>query len=133
MNIAIGLLLAGVLALQSLQAWARDTMPERQLDTFIRLSGLRPNAGNGQEFFIRTHGREWSCASCHGPDPSAAGKHAKSGQLIHALAPKANPDRLTDAANTEMWFRRDCRVVLGRECTPEEKADVLAWLLSLPK
>ena len=45
--------------------------------------------------------------------------------------PPANPDRFSDAATTEKWFRRNCNDVLGRECTPQEKGDVLTWLLSL--
>jgi hypothetical protein len=29
----------------------------------------------------------------------------------------------------EKWFRRNCNDVLGRTCTPSEKADVMAYLL----
>jgi hypothetical protein len=29
----------------------------------------------------------------------------------------------------EKWFTRNCRDVLGRECTPAEKADIMAWLI----
>ena len=47
------------------------------------------------------------------------------------MAPAVNPERFTDAAKTEKWFRRNCNDVAGRECTPAEKADVLAWLLTL--
>ena len=34
-------------------------------------------------------------------------------------------------AKVEKWFARNCNDVLGRACTPVEKGDVLAWLLSL--
>jgi len=47
------------------------------------------------------------------------------------MAPAFNDKRFTDAAKTEKWFRRNCNDVVGRECTPAEKANVLTWLLSL--
>jgi hypothetical protein len=85
----------------------------------------------GQSFFTTTHGREWSCASCHGTVPTQTGKHASTGKPIGAMAPAFNPERFTDAAKTEKWFRRNCNDVLGRTCTAAEKADVLAWLMTL--
>lgn len=51
--------------------------------------------------------------------------------MIAALAPRFNPERFTDNAKTEKWFRRNCNDVVGRECSAAEKADVLAWLLTL--
>ena len=72
-----------------------------------------------------------SCASCHGTVPTQTGKHASTGKPIGAMAPAFNPERFTDAAKTEKWFRRNCNDVLGRTCTATEKADVLAWLMTL--
>lgn len=84
----------------------------------------------GQRFFNATHGREWSCASCHGAVPTQPGRHAATGKPIAPLAPAFNPQRFTDPAKTEKWFRRNCNDVLGRECSADEKADVVAWLRS---
>jgi mono/diheme cytochrome c family protein len=102
------------------------------------LAGYRATAGNaapvadrGQKLFTATHGREWSCASCHGALPTQAGKHATTGKPIAPLAPAFHAERFTDATKTEKWFRRNCNDVMGRECTAAEKADVLAWLLTL--
>jgi hypothetical protein len=81
--------------------------------------------------FTATHGREWSCASCHGAVPTQAGRHAATGKPIAALAPAFSPERFTDPARVEKWFRRNCSDVVGRECSAAEKADVLAWLNSL--
>jgi len=85
----------------------------------------------GRRFFLTTHGNDWRCASCHTPDPTAAGQHAVTGRKLEPLAPSANPARFADAAKTEKWFRRNCRDVLGRECSSAEKADVIAWLIDL--
>jgi cytochrome c peroxidase len=93
--------------------------------------GAAPQSARGQQLFNMTHGREWSCASCHGAIPVQAGRHAGTGKPIAAMAPAFNPARFTDAAKTEKWFRRNCNDVLGRECTVAEKADVLSWLLTL--
>jgi hypothetical protein len=89
------------------------------------------SARRGQQFFNQTHGREWSCGTCHTADPRRAGMHAATGKAIDPLAPAANPERFTSPAKVEKWFRRNCNDVLGRPCTPLEQGDVLAWLLSL--
>lgn len=129
----IGFLFVGTLISLGTHAHAQNTTPEKQIETFMRLSGVRPKAVNGQEFFTNKHGREWSCSSCHTTDPTALGKHVKTGKVIQPMAPAANPERFTDTAKTEKWFRRNCNDVVGRECTPEEKADLLTWLVSLKK
>ena len=52
-------------------------------------------------------------------------------QTIAPLAPAFNPERFTETAKVDKWFRRNCNDVLKRECTAAEKADVVAWLLKL--
>lgn len=89
------------------------------------------SAARGEQFFKSTHGREWSCASCHGARPVSDGKHAVTGKIIAPLAPSANASRFTDPAKTEKWFKRNCNDVLGRQCTAAEKGDVLEYLLTL--
>jgi hypothetical protein len=69
-----------------------------------------------------------SCVSCHGRDLTAPGRHAVTGKPIEPLAPSVNPQRLTDTAKVEKWLLRNCRWTLGRECTPEEKADFVAYI-----
>jgi hypothetical protein len=91
------------------------------------------SAQRGAAFFKATHGREWSCASCHTQSPATAGRHAKTDKPIAPLAPVANAERFTRADKVEKWFRRNCNDVLGRTCTASEKGDVLAYLMSLGK
>lgn len=107
--------------------------PQEQLSALSAQAGRSPNVAQGQQFFNAKHGREWSCASCHNAQPTGEGKHANTGKTIAALAPAFNPERFTDPAKSEKWFRRNCNDVLARECTPGEKADVLAWLMSLKR
>ena len=89
------------------------------------------SAARGAAWFASRHGTDWSCATCHTERPLASGRHATTGRAIEPLAPSANPQRLTDAARIEKWFKRNCNDVLGRACTPAEKGDVIAWLTSL--
>jgi hypothetical protein len=63
--------------------------------------------------------------------PTTEGKHATTGKAIAPLAPGFNPKAFTDTAKVDKWFRRNCKDVLSRECTAPEKADVMAYLLSL--
>jgi len=117
--------------LMALSAQAQTNTPAQLLSQYSQQAGTRPDASKGQQFFTSKHGREWACASCHRATPTGTGQHAATGRPIRPLAPGFNPERFTDAAKTEKWFRRNCNDVAGRECTAAEKADVLAWLLTL--
>lgn len=110
---------------------AKAAAPADLLSGYTAQAGAPPVPARGQQLFTARHGREWSCASCHGAIPTQAGKHASTGKPIAPLAPAFNPERFTDSAKAEKWFRRNCNDVVGRECTVTEKADVLSWLLTL--
>jgi hypothetical protein len=115
-------------------AWvaaAQAATPADLLAGYNAQAGTPGVAARGQQFFSATHGRDWSCASCHGPTPTQTGKHASTGKTIEPLAPAFNAQRFTDTAKAEKWFRRNCNDVAGRECSSGEKADMLAWLLTL--
>jgi hypothetical protein len=124
---AFALVLAvGVGALPAQAQTAAD-----QLAAYVAQSGQAPQTAQGQEFFTNKHGHDGACASCHTAKPTVDGKHASTGKPIRPLAPAANPERFVDPAKTEKWFRRNCNDVVGRECSVAEKADVLAWLITL--
>jgi len=124
---------AGALAVALFSAVpaARAVTPAEQLAGYVAQAGAPPAPARGQQLFTSTHGREWSCSSCHGAVPTQTGKHASTGKPIGALAPAFNAERFVDAAKAEKWFRRNCNDVIGRECSPAEKADMLSWLMTL--
>jgi hypothetical protein len=126
--VGAGLLAAGIAAAQSPAEILRgyESAARQAAPAFGGLSAQR-----GEAFFKFTHGGDWSCASCHTQSPVAAGRHAVTGKSIAPLAPAASPTRFTDAAKVEKWFTRNCNDVLKRVCTPAEKGDVLAYLMSL--
>jgi hypothetical protein len=106
---------------QALERAARQSTPG-----FTAFSAQR-----GEQFFMSTHGGDWSCATCHTSDPRQPGRHAVTGKPIAPLAPAANPDRFTNPSRVEKWFGRNCNDVLRRPCSAAEQGDVLTWLLSL--
>lgn len=130
-SILSGLVLALVACTMSVQARAAD--PAGLLSGYSAQAGTAPSPERGQRFFNATHGGEWSCASCHAASPTRPGRHASTGKAIEPLAPAFNPQRFTDPAKVEKWFRRNCKDVLERECSAAEKADVLAWLMTLKR
>lgn len=89
------------------------------------------SATRGETFFKAKHGGEWSCSSCHTDNPATQGKHAKTEKAIKPLAPSANPERFTEVKKVEKWFKRNCNDVLDRECTAQEKGDVLTYLMAV--
>ncbi|CCG40062.1 DUF1924 domain-containing protein [Magnetospirillum molischianum] len=71
-----------------------------------------------------------SCATCHTDDPTRPGRHAKTGREIAPAAVSANPKRFTDAEKVEERFNRDCKTVLGRECSARDRGDFITFLAS---
>lgn len=107
--------------------------PSDILAGYAAKAGSPPSAERGQKFFTQ----KWkgnlfeSCAECHTLMPTGRGRDQTSEKPMTALAPAANPKRFTDAARVENYFRLNCKDVVGRECSAQEKADVIAWLISL--
>jgi hypothetical protein len=109
---------------------AHATTPQELLKSYESQSS-KASPVKGEQFFNAKHGKEWSCASCHENPPNHETKHIVTGKVIKPLAPSANPARFTDEAKVDKWFKRNCNDVLGRECTSQEKADVLSWLMTV--
>ena len=129
----LSLISAGVALLAVLCSSANAITATEQLAAYTAQAGAPAQAARGQTLFSSKHGKEWSCSSCHTATPTVEGKHATTGKAIAPLAPAFNPERFADAAKAEKWFRRNCNDVMGRECTAGEKADILAWLLTLKR
>ncbi len=89
------------------------------------------SAAEGRRIYLAEHvvdGQRSACASCHTADPRGTGR-TPAGKVVEPLAPAANPARLTDRADVEKWFKRNCKQVMGRECSAEEKGHFLTYLL----
>lgn len=88
----------------------------------------------GASFFKteRAHsdGKNVSCATCHTSDPRNQGK-TRANKVIEPMATVTNPQRFTDAAKVEKWFGRNCKDVLERACTSQEKGDYIKYLITI--
>jgi hypothetical protein len=92
--------------------------------------GFAADAARGKSFATRRWGNSEklaNCAACHTDNPRNTGKHVVTGKTIAPLSPDVDPERFSDAAKVEKWFRRNCKEVVGRPCTPAEKADFIAF------
>ncbi len=94
-------------------------------------AGFTPSAKRGEALFRQRFGvseKMPACTSCHTDKPINGGQHAVTGKSIRPMAVAANPERFADAAKVEKWFGRNCKEVVGRLCTPAEKADFVAYM-----
>jgi cytochrome c553 len=121
----------GVVTSIGAPAWAQATTPAAQLQRWQAAAGAPGDAARGQKLFNTKAGNDVSCASCHGSPPTGPSRHASTGKPIDALAPAFNSERFADQAKADKWFRRNCKDVFSRECSAAEKADLMAYLLSL--
>lgn len=92
------------------------------------------SADRGASFFrterVHSDGKKVSCSTCHTSDPRNQGK-TRANKVIEPIAPIANPQRFTDAAKVEKWFGRNCKDVLERACTAQEKGDYIQYLINV--
>ena len=81
---------------------------------------------------VRAHKMEILCRACHviNDEEHPVPKEAKV-RYIEPFAPHANPERFSDHVRVEKFFKVYCTMVLKRECTPQEKGDLIAWLLTV--
>ncbi len=116
-----------------LSAPARAETPQQILAQYQQQAGAA-SAARGEKFFFARNtlpnGEVVSCTSCHTDNPKAVGK-TRAHKQVEPLAPVANRERFTDPAKVEKWFKRNCKDVLARECTVQEKADFVAFLISV--
>ena len=100
---------------------------DAQLALYRQQGADQPQPARGRQLWYSTTGQR-GCTTCHGDDPASRGEHATTGKTIEPMAPSVNPARYQDARKIEKWFLRNCKWTFGRECSAQEKADILTWL-----
>ena len=110
--------------MQGLSAEAKATNPS--------FTGF--DAKRGEAIFFSKHtgkkGTEMSCTTCHSTNLKNGGQNINTNKPITALAPSANPARLSDVAEVEKWLRRNFNDVFAREGSALEKGDVLTYIIN---
>ncbi len=117
----------------SLPAVAMAALPAQIVAQLQASAGGSASAERGKALFLEKFDGEKaeSCAACHTVNPKERGQHVRTKKAIDPLAPVANPERFTDMAKVEKWFKRNCNEVLSRACTAQEKADFAAYMVSV--
>lgn len=88
----------------------------------------------GREFYLQRRtwqANDFTCSGCHTDDPKKEGKHIETKKAIKPLAPIANPERFTDVAKVEKNFTQHCQDLHERDCRAYEKANFIAYLMSV--
>ncbi len=125
-----------ILTLLSATSAAQATTPTELLvgyraEAARQAASFQPSTQRGAAFYQRdfkVSATMPSCTSCHTSNPAQGGRHAVTSKAIKPLAPAANPERFSDLAKVEKWFKRNCTEVVGRECSAAEKADFIAFV-----
>ena len=100
---------------------------DTQLQAYQNQGVLQVDIENGKRLW-NSKNNERSCTRCHGNTPRLIGQHAKTRKTIQPMAPSVNSQRYQESKKIEKWFLRNCKWTLGRVCSVQEKADILAWL-----
>ncbi len=136
-KLAYTLLIA--LGVASLPAMADVASAQKLADKYAAFAkninpDSKPSADAGKTFFNRklvVRGKEISCSSCHTGNPAAIGKHITTNKPIKPLAPSVNSARFSDVDKVEVNFEKHCMDVIGKDCTAQEKADYITYLLTV--
>ncbi|MBN4077236.1 DUF1924 domain-containing protein [Mariprofundus ferrooxydans] len=121
------------LILLSNTALASEDVIQQQLSEYQSHGAKAFDAQRGAVLWRQSHqqiklGKAVNCASCHSTRLQDAGQHMRTGKRIEPMAPSANADRFNDPKTIEKWFKRNCKWTWGRECTAQEKGDILTFL-----
>lgn len=135
MSLVTRVLLMGLATAMTSAALAATPVDEL-LSEYRQQGATNFSAAAGKAFWnqaVRPSGAstERSCASCHTSDVRQSGKHAVTGKEIKPLAPSVMSKRLTNPTKIRKWLKRNCEWTRGRECTAQEKGDVLTYLKDL--
>lgn len=116
-------------------AWAES--PRQFVDSYTAEAGrtqpgFAADAARGRAFAAKNGGvseKLTSCTACHTGNPRNPGRHVVTGKAIEPLSPVVTVERFSDPAKVEKWFKRNCKEVVGRLCTPAEKADFIQYVM----
>jgi cytochrome c peroxidase len=107
---------------------------EEILKEYQALEKTQFSAERGEKFFrterVNSKGDKVSCMTCHTDNAKKSGM-TRANKVIEPLAPSANPERFTDRAKIEKWFKRNCNDVYDRVCTTLEKGDFMKYMMSI--
>ncbi len=108
---------------------------DQLLEQYRQLGATEFSAERGSQLWIqemthiKSNGQSRSCTSCHSKSHTNNGAHVRTKKVIEPMARSVNPERYTDIKKIKKWFKRNCKWTVGRECSAQEKGDLLTYLL----
>lgn len=114
-------------------AYAENLIVKTLLDEYTSQGAGPADANMGKILWQKVYSgksefNERSCASCHTNNLTKTGKHIRTNKEIKPMSPSVNPQRLTDIKKVKKWFKRNCKWTMGRECSVQEQANILAYI-----
>lgn len=94
---------------------------------------VKGNALRGEKFWNKSFTGKApftlrSCKTCHTSNLKQNGEHIRTGKILEPLAPSVNQASLSDTKKVNKWFKRNCKWTAGKECSAQEKADIVAFI-----
>jgi len=114
-------------------AVAANTDLTQLIESYQAGSSTLPDAKKGQQlwnkkFTGKAPYTERSCQTCHSSNLKQNGQHIRTKKIIKPLAPSVNNESLAKAKKVKKWLKRNCKWTLGRECSNQEKVNLLTFL-----
>jgi len=135
MNIQKVILVPGLLAGLALSPAIFAGGVDSAFDKYRAQGGTNFSAAAGEEMWKRNvlsakDNKMHNCGNCHTNNLTQTGKHHRTKKAIKPMAISANSARYTKVKKIEKWFKRNCKWTWGRECSPQEKGDLLTYMIN---
>ena len=128
------LLIGFLILITQVSSIVADEATVNTLMKSYQLQGAKTgNALRGEQFWNKTFSgkapfTERSCKSCHTANLKNKGEHIRTRKTLEPMAPSINKSSLTKVKKVNKWFKRNCKWTIGKECSAQEKADILAFI-----
>ena len=132
-KLLISLVTTSFLITQVSSVMADDATVNMLMKSYQLQGAKTGNALHGQQFWNKTFSgkapyTERSCKSCHTANLKNKGEHIRTGKELKPMAPSINSLSLSKVKKVNKWFKRNCKWTTGKECSAQEKADILAFI-----
>jgi len=132
-NLLIGFITTSFLISTVSSVTADETTVNTLMKSYQSQGAKSGNAQRGELFWNKTFSgkapfTKRSCKSCHTANLKNKGEHLRTGKILKPLAPSVNSLSLSKVKKVNKWFKRNCKWTIGKECSAQEKADILAFI-----
>ena len=132
-KLLIGFLTTSFLITQVSSVNADEATVNTLMESYQSQGAKSGNALRGEKFWNKTFSgkapfTERSCKSCHTANLKNKGEHVRTGKILESMAPSINKSSLSKVKKVKKWFKRNCKWTTGKECSAQQKADILAFI-----